>query len=128
MTDEALAALEALRQRAREAVERAQEARDRTTAAERVRALVEELESTAHELDGLRTAMHTRATIEQAKGVVMCLRGCGPDEAFEQLVRLSQNSQRKLHDVAALVVADVSSGQPGVRTVVDLMSEPGLNE
>jgi len=45
--------------------------------------------------------------------VVMCLRGCDADEAFQHLVKLSQISQRKLHDVAALVVADVIGGHPG---------------
>lgn len=122
-SDETLAAFEALRVRARAAVARAQEARDRGPAADRVRALVAELEITVHELDGLRTAMSTRATIEQAKGVVMCLRGCTPEEAFQHLVKLSQLSQRKLHDVAALVVADVSSGQPGVRALMEFTAE-----
>jgi AmiR/NasT family two-component response regulator len=127
-SDETLAAFEALRIRARAAVAHAQEARDRGPAAERVRALVEELEATAHELDGLRTAMHTRATIEQAKGVIMALRGCTADEAFQQLVTLSQRSQRKLHDVAARLVADVSSGHhPGVRAIVDVTSKAAQN-
>jgi len=112
-TDETLAAFDALRRRARAAVDRAQAARDRGPTTHRVRALVEELEATARELEGLRTAMRTRAVIEQAKGVVMCLRGCDADEAFQHLVKLSQISQRKLHDVAALVVADVIGGHPG---------------
>lgn len=107
-----------MRQRAREAVDRAQDTRDRTAAVHRERALVEQLEATARELEGLRTAMSTRATIEQAKGVLMGLRGCGPEEAFQHLIRLSQVSQRKLHDVAALVVADVSNGH-GLRNLLD---------
>ncbi len=65
--DETVAAFEALRRRARAAVERAQEARDRMPAAQRVHALIQELELAAHELDGLRTAMRTRATIEQPR-------------------------------------------------------------
>jgi hypothetical protein len=125
-SDEALAAFEALRARARAAVARAQEARDRGPATERVRALIEELEATVHELDGLRTAMHTRATIEQAKGVIMALRGCTPDEAFQRLVQLSQRSQRKLHDVATLVVEDVSR-QSGVRAVAEVSAKAAQN-
>ena len=126
-TDETLAAFEALRKRAREAVERAQTARDRGPATHRVRALIEELEAAARELDGLRTAMRTRATVEQAKGVVMCLRGCDEDEAFQHLVRLSQVSQRKLHDVAALVVTDVTSGQRAGRSA-DLTSRAAQSD
>ncbi len=119
--DEALAVVDALRQRAREAVERAQQARDRV-AAQRIDALVAELESTAKELDGLRTAMGTRSTIEQAKGVLMGLHGCGADEAFQQLVRMSQGSQQKLHDVAALVVAEAANGQMRLRSLLGAAS------
>ncbi|MCG8914249.1 ANTAR domain-containing protein [Actinokineospora sp. PR83] len=56
------------------------------------------------ELDGLRRALRTRATIEQAMGVLVVLRRCSPDEAFEALVRLSQQYNTKLHRVAHLVV------------------------
>jgi AmiR/NasT family two-component response regulator len=70
----------------------------------------------------LHIAMQTRATIEQAKGVVMALHGCSPDEAFARLARLSQVLQSKLHDVAASIVSDVSSGQAGARTVMELTS------
>jgi hypothetical protein len=125
--DETLAAFEKLRQRAKVAVERAREARDRTTAAQRVHALIKELESAAHELDGLRAAMRTRATIEQAKGVLMCLHGCSADEAFQRLVRLSQTSQRKLHDVASKIIEDVASGREGISAVVDLTSREARN-
>jgi hypothetical protein len=119
--DETLAAFDALRRRAREAA--AEATRERTAAAEQVRALAQELEFAARELDGLHTAMQTRATIEQAKGVLMGLHGCTADQAFERLAQLSQAAQRKLHDVAASIVADVSRGQAGVRSVVDLTSQ-----
>lgn len=55
----------------------------------------------------LAEAMHSRATIEQAKGILMAMRRCGPDEAFETLVQLSQSSNRKLREVAATLVDDV---------------------
>jgi response regulator NasT len=48
--------------------------------------------------------------IEQAKGVVMATRGCSADEAFSVLVRLSQESGRKLHLVARTVVDHVTGG------------------
>ncbi len=56
------------------------------------------------ELDGLRRALRTRATIEQAMGVLVVLRRCSPKEAFDALVRLSQQYNTKLHRIAHLVV------------------------
>ncbi len=57
-----------------------------------------------HELDGMRTAMASRATIEQAKGLIIAARGCTPDEAFDLLTRMSQNENRKLRDIASSLV------------------------
>lgn len=62
------------------------------------------------ELAGLRTAMATRAVIEQAKGMLMLQRHCQADEAFKVLVELSQTSHRKLHDVAEMLVSTWSIG------------------
>jgi AmiR/NasT family two-component response regulator len=58
-----------------------------------------------HEIDGLHTAMEHRAAIEQAKGVIMNVLGCGSDAAFAVLVAQSQNQNRKLRDIAAEIVA-----------------------
>jgi GAF domain-containing protein len=49
----------------------------------------------------LRAAMHARAVIEQAKGVVMANRRCDADTAFAVLVKASQTANRKLRDIAA---------------------------
>jgi GAF domain-containing protein len=49
----------------------------------------------------LEEAMNSRAGIEQAKGILMALHGCSPQEAFEMLSRESQQTNRKLRDVAA---------------------------
>lgn len=57
----------------------------------------------------LNEAMRSRATIEQAKGILMASRRCGPDEAFEILVKLSQTSNRKLREVADALVADAAT-------------------
>jgi hypothetical protein len=56
----------------------------------------------------LGEAMRSRATIEQAKGILMGARRCGPDEAFEILVNLSQTSHRKLREVAEALVAEAA--------------------
>jgi GAF domain-containing protein len=53
-------------------------------------------------------AMASRAVIEQAKGVLMAGRRCTADDAFGILVRLSQESHRKLREVAQAVVDDIS--------------------
>jgi GAF domain-containing protein len=52
----------------------------------------------------LQQAMASRAVIEQAKGILIGARRCSPQEAFDILVRISQDSNRKLRDVAAALV------------------------
>lgn len=56
----------------------------------------------------LEAALESRAVIEQAKGILMAQRDCGPDEAFEMLRRASQRENVKLRDVAQRIVAGVS--------------------
>ncbi|MCU7821258.1 SpoIIE family protein phosphatase [Kitasatospora sp. DSM 101779] len=56
------------------------------------------------EVEGLQTAMRTRAVIEQAKGMLAEREGGTPDQAFDRLVQLSQDTNRKLVDIAAEVV------------------------
>ncbi len=67
-----------------------------------------ELGKVQDELDGLRTAMATRAVIEQAKGMIMSLERCSADRAFDLLVAMSQRTHRKLHDVASSIVVAAS--------------------
>ena len=74
-------------------------------AAARAVAYVESYEL-AHQL---RRAMESRAVIEQAKGVLMAAEHCGPDAAFEILVRASQNRNRKLRAIAQEIVDRYSS-------------------
>jgi GAF domain-containing protein len=52
----------------------------------------------------MRTAMQSRAVIEQAKGVIMATSGCDADAAFQSLVDQSQYENRKLRDVAEELV------------------------
>lgn len=63
----------------------------------------------------LRAALESRAVIEQAKGIIMSERHCGPDEAFAILATLSQHSNRRLRDVAAALVATAVQGQDVVQ-------------
>lgn len=52
----------------------------------------------------LERAMDSRAVIEQAKGILMAGLHCDADEAFAELVRRSQHSNRKLNLIAADLV------------------------
>jgi GAF domain-containing protein len=52
-----------------------------------------------------QAAMDSRAVIEQAKGMIMAERRCTADEAFAVLAWISQDTNRKLRDVAAALVA-----------------------
>ncbi|SFA91121.1 ANTAR domain-containing protein [Amycolatopsis marina] len=56
------------------------------------------------ELSGLRRALRTRATIEQAMGVLIVAHRCSPQQAFRILVRLSQQHNVKLYKVAQILV------------------------
>ncbi|WP_330465660.1 GAF and ANTAR domain-containing protein [Micromonospora zamorensis] len=61
-------------------------------------------DSTANLARQMREAMANRAVIEQAKGIVMAERRCGPAEAFAILSKVSQDSNRKVRDVAQALV------------------------
>jgi hypothetical protein len=60
---------------------------------ERIRAL-------EAEVDQLKAAMASRATIEQAKGILMLLTSCGEQVAFDLLAHISSHTHRKVRDVA----------------------------
>jgi GAF domain-containing protein len=59
---------------------------------------------TKEELAQMRTAMQSRAVIEQAKGMLMERHGIDQDQAFTMLTHASQNTNVKLRDVAAQLV------------------------
>jgi GAF domain-containing protein len=62
-------------------------------------------DTTANLAQHMQVAMESRAVIEQAKGIIMGERRCTADEAFMILTKVSQDSNRKLRDVAAALVA-----------------------
>jgi GAF domain-containing protein len=59
----------------------------------------------------MQAAMQSRAVIEQAKGIIMGSRRCTADEAFGILTKISQDTNRKLRDVAAALVATTTAGK-----------------
>jgi GAF domain-containing protein len=64
----------------------------------------------------LQVALESRAVIEQAKGILVAEYGCNPEVAFKELSRRSQNTNRKVRDIAADLVAgqiDRSELRPG---------------
>jgi GAF domain-containing protein len=60
--------------------------------------------------DNLARALDSRAVIDQAVGVLMARRGIGAGQAFDELVRESQNTNVKLREVAARLVGDFPPG------------------
>ncbi|MEU8404739.1 GAF and ANTAR domain-containing protein [Micromonospora sp. NPDC048842] len=68
-------------------------------------------ESTANLARQMQDAMASRAVIEQAKGIIMAERRCSATEAFNILAKVSQDSNRKLRDVAQTLV-DRAAGKP----------------
>ncbi|QLQ39068.1 GAF and ANTAR domain-containing protein [Micromonospora robiginosa] len=67
-------------------------------------------ESTATLAQQMQEAMQSRAVIEQAKGIIMGQRRCSAEEAFTILARVSQDSNRKLREVAESLVDRAVSG------------------
>ncbi|PWR05552.1 histidine kinase [Micromonospora acroterricola] len=62
-------------------------------------------DTTATLAQQMREAMRSRAVIEQAKGIIMGERRCSPEEAFALMSKISQDSNRKVRDVAEALVA-----------------------
>lgn len=73
------------------------------------------------EAEQLRTAMVSRAVIDQAIGIVTHLLDCAPDRAFDVLRALSQHTNRKLSAVAAQIVR--ARGRGSTRELRRLLGE-----
>lgn len=61
-------------------------------------------DATATLAQHLQAAMENRAVIEQAKGIIMAERHCTPEQAFAVLSQLSQDTNRKVREIAAALV------------------------
>jgi len=65
----------------------------------------------------LQEAMRSRATIEQAKGMLMAAHGCDADAAFRLLADMSSRTNVKVRVIAAKLVADAArQHSPGHRS------------
>jgi len=58
----------------------------------------------------LHEAMDSRTTVGQATGIIMARRRCSPQEALNLLIRISNDRNVKLRDLASAVVEAVTSG------------------
>jgi hypothetical protein len=58
----------------------------------------------------LRTAMASRACIEQAKGVLMLLTNCSEQGAFDLLAHISSHTHRKVREIAQTII-DSATGR-----------------
>jgi hypothetical protein len=66
-----------------------------------VRAEIERLRA---QVDNLQIALRTREKIGVAVGILMATRKCTQETAFQSLVHASQRSNRKLRDIADVVI------------------------
>jgi hypothetical protein len=99
--------------RARAARARSDASRIRETSAEMHDASAEQmLAAMRSEVMQMRQALQTRATIEQAKGIVMARYGLSADSAWGYLVRSSQQRNIKLRDLAEDLVDSVAQRDP----------------
>lgn len=62
--------------------------------------------------DALRAALENRAPIEQAKGIIMADHRVDADQAFALLRSRSQNSNRRVRDIAADLIASRTREAP----------------
>lgn len=63
----------------------------------------------------MQHAMESRAVIDQAKGMIMLTRRCSAEEAFAVLVKLSNEGNRKIRELAAEFVEEATRGNPPMR-------------
>lgn len=80
-----------------------------------------DLAALRRQVQGLRTAMRSRAVIEQAVGIMAAVHGTDPDRAFDRLVRLSQQRNLKLRRLAAVLVELTAETGPG--TAADIVHQ-----
>jgi hypothetical protein len=69
--------------------------------------------ATAGDPDQTLDLLASRAAIEQAKGVVVAVRRCSPDEAWQTLRRTSQEFNVKVRELAVALVEHVGGRSPG---------------
>ena len=64
------------------------------------------------EVAQMRTAMASRAVIEQAKGILMLIAGCSDQTAFDVLTHISSTTHRKVRDLAVAITDSACGRSP----------------
>ena len=77
----------------------------------------EQFQELRKEASDLRQALEDRKLIERAKGILMKKVGLDEQEAFRRLQKLAMDSNRKLIDVAQMVLTAEEAFQPRAKTV-----------
>lgn len=72
-----------------------------------------QVEALRQEISGLKAALVSRATIDQARGILIARFRISPDGAFDLLVRWSQDRNIKLRAIAEALVALAQHGPEG---------------
>ena len=75
------------------------------------------------EVAQLRTAMASRAVIEQAKGILMLLTGCSDQVAFDVLTHISSTTHRKVRDLAVAITDSACGRSPLPADVQDAIRD-----
>lgn len=92
------------------------QARSRHVAASTAQALTAAGADRLHDLETevaqMRTAMASRAVIEQAKGILMLLAGCSDQVAFDVLTHISSTTHRKVRDLAVAITESACGRSP----------------
>jgi hypothetical protein len=69
-------------------------------------------EALRREVKELRQALESHPVIDLARGIVMALGPCSPEEAWGVLVEVSQHTNTKLREIAQHLVDSVGGPQP----------------
>lgn len=69
----------------------------------------QKMQALRDEAAGLRQALEERKVIERAKGILMKKRGCGEEEAFLKLQKLARNQNRRLVEMAQIIIVAEST-------------------
>ncbi|WP_156611972.1 ANTAR domain-containing protein [Auraticoccus cholistanensis] len=115
LRSDVLVAMEQYRDMLTRSAVRTQDEEDHRSMVDAYTEALAQFNTLADEVGQLREALTTRATIEQAKGMVMLSRGCGPEEAFDVLRRISQNTNVRLADVAATIIRQLQAAPAALR-------------
>ena len=72
--------------------------------------LQQQVQQLQQEVQQLHYALEHRPETDRVVGMIMLVASCDAEAAWAVLARVSQNTNRKVRDVAALISAQVSTG------------------